>query len=52
MVLKKEINGEEYYCFKKHEYFSVKNTIERFNLFVREKELEQLNDTSLMEENH
>ena len=52
MVLRKKINGEEYYCFKEHEYYSIKNTIENFNIFIEKQEIRQLKDTSLMEENH
>ena len=44
MVLRKKINGEEYYCFKEHEYYSIKNTIENFNIFIEKQEIRQLKD--------
>lgn len=49
MVLKQEINGETMYCFKEHEYYSLKNTIQEFNIWMKKKEVERLSDTPLKE---
>lgn len=46
MVLKQEINGETMYCFKEHEYYSLKNTIQEFNIWFEKKEVERLTENS------
>lgn len=46
MVLKQEINGETMYCFKEHEYYSLKNTIQEFNIWFEKKEVERLSENS------